>query len=87
MYVIRDAQEHHRNVELHLYRKVCQLVRPSIRLLVNQTCFKIMLMILIIFIIFITYIFFIFSLFIMNIITIIFFIIIFIIPIHYPKKS
>jgi len=30
MYVIREAQEHHRNVELHLYTKVCQLVRPSI---------------------------------------------------------
>ena len=30
MYVIREAQEHHRNVELHLYRKVCLLVRPSI---------------------------------------------------------
>ena len=31
MYVIREAQEHHRNVELHLYRKVGLLVRPSIR--------------------------------------------------------
>ena len=30
MYVIREAQEHHRNVELHLYRKVCLLVCPSI---------------------------------------------------------
>ena len=30
MYVIRKAQEHHRNVELHLYRKVGLLVRPSI---------------------------------------------------------
>ena len=25
-----QAQEHHKNVELHLYRKVCQLVRLSI---------------------------------------------------------
>ena len=32
MYVIREAQEHHRNVELHLYRKVCQLVRLSFHL-------------------------------------------------------
>ena len=31
MYVIRKAQEHQRNVELHLYRKVDLLVRPSIR--------------------------------------------------------
>ena len=31
MYVIRKAQEHHENVELHLYRKVGLLVRPSIR--------------------------------------------------------
>ena len=30
MYVIRKAQEHHRNVELHLYRKVGLLVRLSI---------------------------------------------------------
>ena len=30
MYVIRKAQEHHKNVELHLYRKVGVLVRPSI---------------------------------------------------------
>ena len=30
MYVIREAQEHYRNVELHLYRKVCLLVRPSV---------------------------------------------------------
>ena len=30
MYVIRKAQEHHRNVELHLYRKVCQLVCRSV---------------------------------------------------------
>ena len=30
MYVIREAQEHHRNVELHLYGKVCLLVRPYI---------------------------------------------------------
>ena len=29
MYVIREAQEHHRNVELYLYRKVCLLVRLS----------------------------------------------------------
>ena len=29
VYVIREVQEHHRNVELHLYRKVCLLVRPS----------------------------------------------------------
>ena len=29
-HVITEAQEHHRNVELHLYRKVCQLVRLSI---------------------------------------------------------
>ena len=27
MYVIRESQEHHRNVELHRYRKVCLLVR------------------------------------------------------------
>ena len=32
MYVIRKAQEHHRNVELHLCRKVCLLVRPSVRI-------------------------------------------------------
>ena len=31
MYVIRKAQEHHRNVELHLYTKVGLLVCPSIR--------------------------------------------------------
>ena len=30
MYVIREAQEHHRKVELHIYRKVCLLVRPSV---------------------------------------------------------
>ena len=30
MYVIRESREHHRNVELHLYRKVCLLVRLSI---------------------------------------------------------
>ena len=30
MYFIREAYEHHRNVELHLYRKVCLLVRPSV---------------------------------------------------------
>ena len=30
MYVIRETQEHHRNIELHLYRKVCLLVRLSI---------------------------------------------------------
>ncbi len=30
MYDIRKAQEHHRNVELHLYRKVCLLVRPFV---------------------------------------------------------
>ena len=30
MYVIREAQEHHRNVELHLYWKVCLLVSLSI---------------------------------------------------------
>ena len=30
MYVLKEAQEHPRNVELHLYRKVCVLVRPSI---------------------------------------------------------
>ena len=30
MYVIRDAQEPHRNVKLHLYRKVCLLVHSSI---------------------------------------------------------
>jgi len=29
MYVIRKAQEYHRNVGLHLYRKVGLLVRPS----------------------------------------------------------
>ena len=29
MYVIGEAQEYHRNVELHLYRKVGRLVRPS----------------------------------------------------------
>ena len=51
MYVIRKAQEHYRNVELHLYRKVGLLVRPSIRelswkekdqrthLFVDQTCY------------------------------------------------
>ena len=26
MYIIREAQEHHRNVELHLYRKICLLL-------------------------------------------------------------
>ena len=31
MYVIGKAQEHQKNVELHLYRKVGLLVRPSIR--------------------------------------------------------
>ena len=31
MYIIREAQEHHRNEELHLYRKVGLLVRLSIR--------------------------------------------------------
>ena len=31
MYVIREAQEHKRNVESDLYRKLCLLVRPSIR--------------------------------------------------------
>ena len=30
MYLIREAQEHHRNVELHPYRKVFLLVRLSI---------------------------------------------------------
>ena len=30
MYIIREAQDHQRNVELYLYMKVCQLVRPSI---------------------------------------------------------
>ena len=30
MYVIREAQDYHRNVELHLYRRVCLLVRLSI---------------------------------------------------------
>ena len=30
MYVVREAQEYDRNVELHLYRKVYLLVRPSI---------------------------------------------------------
>ena len=30
MYVIREAQEHHRNVDLHLYGKACLLVRLSI---------------------------------------------------------
>ena len=30
MYVIREAQEQHRNVELHLHRNVCLLVRPSV---------------------------------------------------------
>ena len=30
MYVLRRAQEHQRHVELHLYRKVGLLVRPSI---------------------------------------------------------
>ena len=30
MYVIGKAQEHHRNVEMHLYRKVGLLVGPSI---------------------------------------------------------
>ena len=30
MYVTREAREHHRNVELHLCRKVFLLVRPSI---------------------------------------------------------
>ena len=30
MYVIRKAQLHQRNVELHLYRKVGLFVRPSI---------------------------------------------------------
>ena len=51
MYVIRKAQEHHRNIELHLYKKVGLFVRPSIHelswkkkverthLLVDQTCF------------------------------------------------
>ena len=31
LYVIREAQEHHRNVELHLKSKVGLLVRPSIQ--------------------------------------------------------
>ena len=30
MYVIRKAQEHHRNVELHLCKRVCPSVRPSV---------------------------------------------------------
>ncbi len=30
MYVIREAPEYDRIVELHLYRKVCLLVSPSI---------------------------------------------------------
>ncbi len=30
MYVIREAQEHHRKVELLLYGKLCLLVRLSI---------------------------------------------------------
>ena len=30
MNVAREAQDHHRNVELHLYRQVGLLVRPSI---------------------------------------------------------
>ena len=48
MYVIREAKEHLRNVELHLYRKICLLVRHSMfkvekkvkrtHLLVDQTC-------------------------------------------------
>ena len=29
MYVIGEAQEHHSNLELHLYRNICLLVRPS----------------------------------------------------------
>ena len=29
MYVIREAQKHHRRVEMHIYRKVWQLVRLS----------------------------------------------------------
>ena len=50
MYVIRKAQEYHRNVELHLYKNICLIVRLSIHelsfkkkvkrthLLVDQTC-------------------------------------------------
>ena len=30
MNVIREAQEHHKNVELHLYRKAVLFVHPSI---------------------------------------------------------
>ena len=51
LHIIREAQEHHRNVELHLYRKICLLVHPSLHvkswkkvkrthLLVDQTCFS-----------------------------------------------
>ena len=53
MYVIREAQKHHSNVELHLYRKVTLLVHLSVfelswkkksvertHLLVDQTCFS-----------------------------------------------
>ena len=36
MYVIREAQEHHRNVEFQLYRKVCLLVRPSFFVVVEK---------------------------------------------------
>ena len=54
MYVIREAQEYHRNVELHLYRKVChtesvgqsvylriklEKIGERTHLLVDQTCF------------------------------------------------
>ena len=31
VYVIREVQEHHRNVDLHVYRKVRLLVRRSVR--------------------------------------------------------
>ena len=51
MHFIREAYEHRRNVELHLYRKVCLLVRLSVHvkskkkverthLLVDQTCYR-----------------------------------------------
>ena len=35
MYFIRKAQEHHRNVELYLYRKVGLFVGPSVGWLVT----------------------------------------------------
>ena len=39
MYVIRKAQEHHRNVESHLYKRVCPSVGPSVGRSVRNASF------------------------------------------------